>query len=186
MRSILENIDINAMIAALNETLFMTLISLIFAVILGMVLGIAIYLTQDDGLYPNLIVNKILNLIVNVFRAVPYIILVFLLIPLTTFLVGSMLGAKAALPSLILSSAPFYGRMVMIALNEVDGGTIEASKAMGASNVQIITKVLIPEAKPDFFDYSYVHFISWLYSNGRCHRSWWSWESGISIWVCKN
>ena len=148
MRSILENIDINAMIAALNETLFMTLISLIFAVILGMVLGIAIYLTQDDGLYPNLIVNKILNLIVNVFRAVPYIILVFLLIPLTTFLVGSMLGAKAALPSLILSSEPFYGRMVMIALNEVDGGTIEASKAMGASNVQIITKVLIPEAKP--------------------------------------
>lgn len=148
MRSIFENIDINAMIAALNETLFMTLISLIFAVILGMVLGIAIYLTQDDGLYPNLIVNKILNLIVNVFRAVPYIILVFLLIPLTTFLVGSMLGAKAALPSLILSSAPFYGRMVMIALNEVDGGTIEASKAMGASNVQIITKVLIPEAKP--------------------------------------
>ena len=148
MRSILENIDINAMIAALNETLFMTLISLIFAVILGMVLGIAIYLTQDDGLYPNLIVNKILNLIVNVFRAVPYIILVFLLIPLTTFLVGSMLGAKAALSSLILSSAPFYGRMVMIALNEVDGGTIEASKAMGASNVQIITKVLIPEAKP--------------------------------------
>ena len=77
MRSILENIDINAMIAALNETLFMTLISLIFAVILGMVLGIAIYLTQDDGLYPNLIVNKMLNLIVNVFRAVPYIILVF-------------------------------------------------------------------------------------------------------------
>ena len=148
MRSILENIDINAMIAALNETLFMTLISLIFAVILGMVLGIAIYLTQDDGLYPNLIVNKILNLIVNVFRAVPYIILVFLLIPLTTFLVGSRLGAKAALPSLILSRAPFYGRMVMIALNEVDGGTIEASKAMGASNVQIITKVLIPEAKP--------------------------------------
>ena len=148
MRSILENIDINAMIAALNETLFMTLISLIFAIILGMVLGIAIYLTQDDGLYPNLIVNKMLNLIVNVFRAVPYIILVFLLIPLTTFLVGSMLGAKAALPSLILSSAPFYGRMVMIALNEVDGGTIEASKAMGASNVQIITKVLIPEAKP--------------------------------------
>ena len=148
MRSILENIDINAMIAALNETLFMTLISLIFAVILGMVLGIAIYLTQDDGLYPNLIVNKILNLIVNVFRAVPYIILVFLLIPLTTFLVGSMLVAKDELPSLILSSAPFYGRMVMIALNEVDGGTIEASKAMGASNVQIITKVLIPEAKP--------------------------------------
>lgn len=148
MHTILENIDLDAMVLALQETLFMTFVSLIFAVLIGMVLGIAIYLTQEDGLYPNKIVNKILNLIVNVLRAVPYIILLILLIPLTTALVGSMLGAKAALPSLILSSAPFYGRMVMIALNEVDSGTIEASKAMGASNFQIITKILIPEAKP--------------------------------------
>lgn len=148
MRTILENIDLDAMIFALNETLFMTFVSLIFAVVIGMVLGIAIYLTQEDGLYPNKAINKILNLIVNVLRAVPYIILLILLIPLTKALVGSMLGAKAALPSLILSSAPFYGRMVMIALNEVDSGTIEASKAMGASNYQIITKILIPEAKP--------------------------------------
>lgn len=148
MRSILENIDIDAMIVALNETLFMTFVSLIFAVVIGLVLGILIYLTQEDGLYPNIVVNKMLNLIVNVLRAVPYIILLILLIPITTTVVGSMLGATAALPSLILSSAPFYGRMVMIALNEVDKGTIEASKAMGASNWQIITKVLIPEAKP--------------------------------------
>lgn len=148
MRSILENIDIDAMIVALNETLFMTFVSLIFAVAIGLVLGILIYLTQEDGLYPNIVVNKILNLIVNVLRAVPYIILLILLIPITTTVVGSMLGASAALPSLILSSAPFYGRMVMIALNEVDKGTVEASKAMGASNWQIITKILIPEAKP--------------------------------------
>lgn len=148
MQNILDNIDLNAMIEALTETLFMTFVSLLFAVLIGLILGILIYLTQEDGLYENIIINKILNLIVNVFRAVPYIILVFLLIPLTTALVGSMLGAKAALPSLILSSAPFYGRMVMIALSEVDSGTIEASKAMGASNMQIITKVLIPEAKP--------------------------------------
>lgn len=148
MQSILENIDIDTMIMALNDTLFMTFISLIFAVIIGLVLGILIYLTQEDGLFPNLIVNKILNLIVNILRAVPYIILLILLIPMTTALVGSMLGPSAALPSLILSSAPFYGRMVMIALNEVDSGTIEASKAMGASNWQIITKVLVPEAKP--------------------------------------
>lgn len=148
MANFLENIDIDAMILALNETLFMTFVSLIFAVIIGLVLGICIYLTQEDGLYPNSIINKILNLIVNVFRAVPYIILLMIILPLTTALVGSMIGAKAALPSLILSSAPFYGRMVMIALNEVDSGTIEASKAMGASNFQIITKILIPEARP--------------------------------------
>ena len=148
MNVILENIDIDAMINALGETLFMTFVSLIFAVIIGLILGIAIYLTQEDSLYPNKPVNKVLNLIVNVLRAIPYIILLMIIVPLTTALVGSMIGAKAALPSLILSSAPFYGRMVMIALNEVDGGTIEASKAMGASNVQIITKVLIPEAKP--------------------------------------
>ena len=140
MSAIIENIDLDVMINALQETLFMTFVSLIFAVIIGMVLGILIYLTQEDGLYPNLVVNKILNFIVNV--------LLILIIPLTTALVGSMIGAKAALPSLILSSAPFYGRMVMIALNEVDSGTIEASKAMGASNWQIIIKVLIPEAKP--------------------------------------
>lgn len=148
MSAILENIDVNTMISALNDTLFMTFVSLIFAVIIGIMLGIVIYLTQEDGLYPNMIVNKLLNLVVNVFRAVPYIILLILLIPFTKMLVGSMLGPKAALPSLILSSAPFYGRMVMIALNEVDSGTIEASKAMGASNLQIITKILIPEAKP--------------------------------------
>lgn len=148
MNDILENIDIDAMINALGETLFMTVVSLIFAVIIGLILGIAIYLTQEDSLYPNKPVNKVLNLIVNVLRAIPYIILLMIIVPLTTALVGSMIGAKAALPSLILSSAPFYGRMVMIALNEVDSGTIEASKAMGASNFQIITKVLIPEAKP--------------------------------------
>ena len=148
MNVILENIDIDAMINALGETLFMTFVSLIFAVIIGLILGIAIYLTQEDSLYPNKPVNKVLNLIVNVLRAIPYIILLMIIVPLTTALVGSMIGAKAALPSLILSSAPFYGRMVMIALYEVDSGTIEASKAMGASNFQIITKVLIPEAKP--------------------------------------
>ena len=148
MNVILENIDIDAMINALGETLFMTFVSLIFAVIIGLILGIAIYLTQEDSLYPSKPVNKVLNLIVNILRAIPYIILLMIIVPLTTALVGSMIGAKAALPSLILSSAPFYGRMVMIALNEVDSGTIEASKAMGASNFQIITKVLIPEAKP--------------------------------------
>lgn len=126
----------------------MTVGSLFVSVILGLFIGILLYITQEEGLYPNKIVNKLLNVVVNILRAIPFIILLILVVPFTKLLVGTMLGAKAALPSLILSSAPFYARMCMIALTEVDRGTVEASKAMGASNFQIMTKVLIPEAKP--------------------------------------
>ena len=148
MNEIWSQIDWQAMIVAIQETIFMTVVSLIMAVIIGFVIGIVLYMTQDDGLYPNRIVHRILDFIVNLLRAVPFIILIFILLPVTTFLVGTMLGAKAALPALIISSAPFYARMCVIALNEVDKGTIEASKAMGASQLQIITKVLLPESKP--------------------------------------
>lgn len=148
MNEFLSQIDWDAMIISIQETLFMTFFSLLIAVVLGFGLGIVLYATKDDGLFPNKTINRILDFIVNLLRAVPFIILIFILLPVTTFLVGTMLGAKAALPALIISSAPFYARMCMIALSEVDKGTIEASKAMGASNLQIITKVLIPEAKP--------------------------------------
>lgn len=148
MSTVLEQIDWDAMILSIQETLFMTFFSLLIAVVLGFGLGIILYVTKDDGLYPNKIINRILDFIVNLLRAVPFIILIITLLPVTIFLVGTMLGAKAALPALIISSAPFYARMCMIALSEVDKGTIEASKAMGASHLQIITKVLIPEAKP--------------------------------------
>ena len=148
MSTVLEQIDWDAMILSIQETLFMTFFSLLIAVVLGFGLGIILYVTKDDGLYPNKIINRILDFIVNLLRAVPFIILIIILLPVTIFLVGTMLGAKAALPALIISSAPFYARMCVIALSEVDKGTIEASKAMGASHLQIITKVLIPEAKP--------------------------------------
>ena len=148
MSTVLEQIDWDAMILSIQETLFMTFFSLLIAVVLGFGLGIILYVTKDDGLYPNKIINRIIDFIVNLLRAVPFIILIIILLPVTIFLVGTMLGAKAALPALIISSAPFYARMCMIALSEVDKGTIEASKAMGASHLQIITKVLIPEAKP--------------------------------------
>ena len=148
MSQLLSQIDWDAMLLAIQETIFMTFISLLIAVILGFLLGIILYITKEDGLKPNKIIHRILDFIVNLLRAVPFIILIFILLPVTVFLVGTMLGAKAALPALIISSAPFYARMCLIALSEVDKGTIEASKAMGASNLQIITKVLLPEAKP--------------------------------------
>lgn len=148
MNEFFNQIDWNMMIEAIQETIFMTVFSLIVAVILGLILGIILYMTQDDGLYPNKVINRVLDFIVNLLRAVPFIILIFILLPVTLAIVKTMLGAKAALPALIISSAPFYARMCMIALSEVDKGTIEASKAMGASNIQIITKILFPEAKP--------------------------------------
>lgn len=148
MSQLLGQIDWDAMLLAIQETIFMTFISLLIAVILGFLLGIILYITKEDGLKPNKIIHRILDFIVNLLRAVPFIILIFIILPVTLLLVGTMLGAKAALPALIISSAPFYARMCMIALSEVDKGTIEASKAMGASNLQIITKVLLPEAKP--------------------------------------
>ena len=146
--AIFSDIDFKQIYDALIETLFMSGVSLIFAVIFGIVMGIILYLTQKDGLYENKIVHTILDWLVNILRAIPFIILLILVMPLAKMMTGSILGAKAALPSLILSSAPFYARMSMIALNEVDKGVIEAAKAMGANNLEIIFKFLLPEAKP--------------------------------------
>lgn len=146
-----NQIDWESIMIAFQDTLFMSIISLIAAIVLGLFLGILLYITQEDGLYPNRFISRILNFLVNILRSIPFIILLFILLPLTKVLVGSILGAKAALPALIISSAPFYARMCMVAFNEVDKGTIEASKAMGASNWQIMTKILLPEAKPALF-----------------------------------
>ncbi len=146
-----NQIDWESIMIAFQDTLFMSIVSLIAAIVLGLFLGILLYITQEDGLYPNRFISRILNFLVNILRSIPFIILLFILLPLTKVLVGSILGAKAALPALIISSAPFYARMCMVAFNEVDKGTIEASKAMGASNWQIMTKILLPEAKPALF-----------------------------------
>ena len=148
MSAFLSQIDWDAMIVAIKETMYMTFVSLFMSVLIGFVFGIILYITKDDGLYPNKMINRILDFIINLLRAIPFIILILIILPVTKLLVGTMLGATAALPALIISSAPFYARMCLIALSEVDKGTIEASKAMGASNVQIITKILFPEAKP--------------------------------------
>lgn len=136
------------LIEAFIETLYMSTVSLVVACILGFIIGIFLYITQTGGLYENKILNKITDMIVNILRAIPFIILMFLVMPLTKILVGSILGASAALPALIISAIPFYARLCVIAFTEVDKGTIEASKAMGASNLQIIYKILLPESMP--------------------------------------
>lgn len=148
MAELLAAINWEQMLTALLETLLMSGVSIAVSAVLGLLLGIILYVTQEGGLWPKVILFRILDFLVNVFRAIPFIILLFIIIPLTMFLVGSMLGAKAAIPGLIICAIPFYARMSLIAFNEVSKGTIEASKAMGASNFEIVMKVVIPEASP--------------------------------------
>jgi D-methionine transport system permease protein len=113
-----------------------------------MILGILLFLTSKENLWDNKLTYTITSAVVNVFRSIPFIILIVLLIPFTKFLLDTIRGANAALPALIIGAAPFYARMVEIALREVNKGVIEAAKAMGAKTSTIIWKVLIPESMP--------------------------------------
>ena len=130
------------------ETLIMTFESLIAVFLLGLFLGLLLYITSNSkgtfgrGFY------TVVTAIVNIFRAIPFIILIVLLIPFTKTLIGTIIGVQAAIPALIISAAPFYARLVEIGLREVDKGVIEAARAMGAKRITIITKVLIPESLP--------------------------------------
>ena len=130
------------------ETLIMTFESLIAVFIIGLFLGLLLYLTSNSkstfgrGFY------TVVTAIVNIFRAIPFIILIVLLIPFTKALIGTIIGVQAAIPALIISAAPFYARLVEIGLREVDKGVIEAARAMGAKKTTIILKVLSPESLP--------------------------------------
>ncbi|MCK0472757.1 methionine ABC transporter permease [Halalkalibacter sp. APA_J-10(15)] len=148
MNDLLEEIKVDQLWEATVETIYMTTISVAVTFVLGIILGLILYVTSKGGLWENAIIHFVFSTIVNVFRSIPFIILLVLLIPFTRAMVGTMLGANAALPALIIGAAPFYARMVEIALREIDKGVIEASQAMGASSFTIVRKVLIPEAMP--------------------------------------
>lgn len=107
-----------------------------------------LFLTSKGSLWQNKAVNSVIAAVVNIFRSIPFLILIILLLGFTKFLVGTILGPNAALPALVIGSAPFYARLVEIALREVDKGVIEAAKSMGAKTSTIIFKVLIPESMP--------------------------------------
>ncbi|WP_141432507.1 methionine ABC transporter permease [Bacillus sp. 03113] len=142
------NINWVEMWDATIETLYMTGVSVIATFIIGIALGVLLFLTSKDNIWENRFLHKIIGSIVNVFRSIPFIILIVLLIPFTKLLIGTMIGENAALPALIIGAAPFYARMVEIGLREVDKGVIEAAKSMGAKTTEIIWKVLIPESMP--------------------------------------
>lgn len=130
------------------ETIYMTVTSSIIAYIIGLPIGVILNITDKDGIYPIPWLSTILGFIVNFFRSIPFIILMVAMLPVAKFFVGVSLGNKAMIVMLVIAAAPYIARMIESSLKEVNAGVIEAAKAMGANNFQIITKVLLPEAKP--------------------------------------
>ena len=130
------------------ETLIMVGISGVIGAAVGVPIGIVLYLTDRQGVLSNAAVNGVLGVIVNAVRSTPFIILLVAVIPFTRLIVGTSIGTAAAIVPLTIAAAPFVARLVETALREVDRGLIEAAQSMGASNWQIVTKVLLPEAWP--------------------------------------
>ena len=148
LETYLPNVNWEKMWGATYETLYMTGVSVVAVFVFGIVLGLILFLTSKGNLWENKLLYGIVGAYVNIFRSIPFIILIVLLIPFTKLVVGSMIGSTAALPALIIGAAPFYARLVEIALREIDKGVIEAAKAMGAKTSTIIWKVLLPESMP--------------------------------------
>lgn len=131
----------------IKDTLYMTLVSTFAGYVIGLPLGMVLSVTGKNGLKPNKIIYRIIDVICNIIRSVPFLILLILLIPFTRLVVGKSYGSTATIVPLVICAAPYIARVVESSLNEVDKGVIEAAKAMGASNIQIIFKVLLVEAK---------------------------------------
>lgn len=148
LETLFPHLKVEQLWAATLETLYMTALSGAATFILGIILGLALFLTAKGGLFHNRALYSAISIVVNVFRSIPFIILIVLLIPFTKTIVGTILGANAALPALIVGAAPFYARLVEIALREVDKGVIEATRSMGARLSTLIFRVLLPESSP--------------------------------------
>lgn len=130
------------------ETIYMVLISTAIGYAIGLPLGVILVTTKKGGIHPIPWLNAIIGAITNILRSIPFVILLILLLPVTRAILGTTLGAKAVIPPLTIAAAPYIARVVEGELSEVDPGVIEAAKSMGASDWQIIYKVLLPEAKP--------------------------------------
>ena len=135
------------LLEGIRDTLYMTLASTLFGYIIGLPMGIVLTVTDKDGIRPNAAVYKVLDVISNLLRSIPFMILLIVLIPFTRFVVGRSYGSTATIVPLTIAAAPYIARMVESSLKEVDAGVIEAARSMGASDFQIVTKVMLVEAR---------------------------------------
>ena len=130
------------------ETLYMTLASTLLAYAFGLPLGVLLVVTDEKGILPCKPLKAVLDVIVNVTRSIPFLILMIAVIPFTRAVTGTSIGANATVVPLVLAAIPFVGRMVESSIREVDAGVVEAAQSMGATPLQIICRVMIPEALP--------------------------------------
>lgn len=142
------------------ETVYMTLVSGLFGFLLGMPVGIFLFLTRKGQLLENGLYNRILSIVVNIFRSIPFIILIVWMIPFTRSIVGTSIGVNAALVPLSIGAAPFIARLVENSLLEIPAGLIETARALGATPFQIIRKVLLPEALPSLINNATITLIT--------------------------
>lgn len=141
-----HNVDLDEYIIAFIDTIYMTMFSTLFVFLFGLILGVFLFYISENGLTPNKRLYQIVSVLINVLRSIPFLILIVLLIPFTRMLIGTILGPSAALPALIIGATPYYARLVELTLNQRGKDLIETGKAFGASNIQIITKIIIPES----------------------------------------
>lgn len=143
-----ENVKWEDVLEATYETIYMTVIATVVAFIIGLILGIILFMSKKSSNAVSAPVYGATSFIVNLFRAIPFIILIILIMPFTKAIMGTVMGSNGALPALIIGSAPFFARLVEIGLKEIDKGVIEAAESMGANSWTLIWKVLIPESLP--------------------------------------
>ena len=139
----------NEFLLAIWETVYVTLLSTLFSVIIGLPLGVLLVVGEKDGVLPlPRPVLTVLGVVINLLRSIPFLILMILVIPLTRVIVGTSVGTTASIVPLVIAAAPFVARLVESSLRELNPNIIEAAQSMGASHMQIITKVMIPESVP--------------------------------------
>ena len=139
---------LDLLIPSINETLYMVFISTVFTVILGLPLGILLVITREDSVLPNSNIYNSLSILINITRSIPFVILMIFIIPFTRLVVGSSIGTNAAIVPLVVAAIPLFARLVEGSILEVNPGVIEAGVSMGASPLEIVLKILIPEAMP--------------------------------------
>ena len=138
---------VDMILKVIQEMLYMTLLSTLMGYVIGLPMGVLLAVSDKDGLKPNRVLYRILDVIANIVRSTPFLILLIFLIPFTRMIVGKSYGSTAMVVPLVIAAGPFIARMVESSLKEVDEGVIEAARSMGASNLRIIVKVLLVEAR---------------------------------------
>lgn len=144
------------------ETVYMTFVSAFFSYLIGLPLGILLNVTAKDGIHPMPWLYRIVSIFVNIFRSIPFVILMVAMLPVAKLITGTSLGNNAMIVTLVIAAAPYVARMAESSFKEAGGGVIEAAKSMGASDMRIICRVLIPEAKPSLIVGSVISLVTIL------------------------